>query len=278
MRPLAKAGVPGKKAELADLLASFGDDCLQQGKLEPALKSWEEVKDLREGSRFSEAEARLSTIYQRLANSLASSKNDAQALAFLDKLNTIAQNPKNYEMAADIYVRSKQIDKAIESLRKAITLSSKNPELDKKLSDLLARRGKELVNSGDSETGVAYLQQAKELNAANSVPDAALRSVDLNYDKGSKNASISGEVINLADKSINSLGLRAELFDTENSKSLWSQDQKIVDSFTPPMATKESKPFTFSAPTSIANNGSTEFRLYLNGALYKSYPIGEKIR
>ncbi|MDR3612529.1 MAG: hypothetical protein P4L53_03130 [Candidatus Obscuribacterales bacterium] len=276
LRPLAKAGTPGKKAELADLLASFGDDCLTQGKLELALKSWEEVKDLREGSRFSEAEARLSTIYQRLANSLASSKNDAQALAFLDKLNTIAQNPKNYEMAADIYVRSKQVDKAIESLRKAITLSSKNPELDKKLSDLLARRGKELVNSGDSEAGVAYLQQAKELNAANAVPEAALRSVSLDYDKSTKQSSINGEVINLADKSLNSLDLKAELFDNANSKSLWTKDQKIVDSFTPPMQSKESKPFTFSAPISIANNGTNEFRLYINGSLYKSYPVGEK--
>jgi tetratricopeptide (TPR) repeat protein len=276
LRPLAKAGTTGKKAELADLLASFGDDCLTQGKLELALKSWEEVKDLQEGSRFSEAEARLSTIYQRLANSLASSKNDAQALAFLDKLNTIAQNPKNYEMAADIYVRSKQVDKAIESLRKAITLSSKNPELDKKLSDLLARRGKELVNSGDSEAGVAYLQQAKELNAANAVPEAALRSVSLDYDKGTKQSSINGEVINLADKSLNSLDLKAELFDNANSKSLWTKDQKIVDSFTPPMQSKESKPFTFSAPISIANNGTNEFRLYINGSLYKSYPVGEK--
>jgi tetratricopeptide (TPR) repeat protein len=276
LRPLAKAGTPGKKAELADLLASFGDDCLTQGKLELALKSWEEVKDLREGSRFSEAEARLSTIYQRLANSLASSKNDAQALAFLDKLNTIAQNPKNYEMAADIYVRSNKVDKAIESLRKAITLSSKNPELDKKLSDLLARRGKELVNSGDSEAGVAYLQQAKELNAANAVPEAALRSVSLDYDKGTKQSSINGEVINLADKSLNSLDLKAELFDIANSKSLWTKDQKIVDSFTPPMQSKESKPFTFSAPISIANNGTNEFHLYINGSLYKSYPVGEK--
>jgi len=276
LRPLAKAETPGKKAELADLLASFGDDCLQQGKLELALKSWEEVKDLREGSRFSEAEARLSTIYQRLANSLASSKNDEQALAFLDKLNTIAQNPKNYEMAADIYVRSNKVDKAIESLRKAVTLSSKNPELDKKLSDLLARRGKELVNSGDSEAGVAYLQQAKELNAANAVPEAALRSVALDYDKGTKQPSINGEVINLADKSINSLDLKAELFDNANSKSLWVKEQKMVDSFTPQMQSKESKPFTFSAPLAVANNGTNEFRLYINGSLYKSYPVGEK--
>jgi tetratricopeptide (TPR) repeat protein len=276
LRPLAQAETPGKKAELADLLASFGDDCLQQGKLELALKSWEEVKDLREGSRFSEAEARLSTIYQRLANSLASSKNDTQALAFLDKLNTIAQNPKNYEMAADIYVRSNKVDKAIESLRKAITLSSKNPELDKKLSDLLARRGKELVNAGDSEAGVAYLQQAKELNAANSVPEAALRSIALDYDKGSKQPSINGEVINLADKSLNSLDLKAELFDTANSKSIWNKEQKIVDSFTPPMQAKESKPFTFSAPVAIPDNGTNEFRIYINGSLYKSYPVGEK--
>src|ERR1700733_12139287 len=59
LRPLAKAGVQGKKAELADLDAAWGDDLLRDGKLEPALRCWEEVRDLREGSRFSAAESRL---------------------------------------------------------------------------------------------------------------------------------------------------------------------------------------------------------------------------
>jgi hypothetical protein len=108
------------------------------------------------------------------------------------------------------------------------------------------------------------------------VPEAALRSVALDYDKGTKQPSINGEVINLADKSINSLDLKAELFDNANSKSLWVKEQKMVDSFTPQMQSKESKPFTFSAPLAVANNGTNEFRLYINGSLYKSYPVGEK--
>ena len=272
LTPLAKAGIAGKKAELSDLVASYGDELLQQGKLEESLKCWEQVKDLREGSRFAESEARLSTIYQRLANKLASAKDDEQALAFLDKLNTIAQNPKNYEMAADIHVRMKKLDLAIDSMRKAITLSSKNPTLDKKLSDLLARRGKELVDEGNTESGLAYLQQAKELNPANAIPDAALRAVSVVFD--SKQPSISGEIVNPSDKTLNSLGLKVELFDNANSKSLWEKEQKIVDSFTPPMPPHESRPFQFSAPMSAPSNGTVEFRTYINGSLYKSYLIG----
>ncbi|HEY9712912.1 MAG TPA: hypothetical protein V6C72_05555, partial [Chroococcales cyanobacterium] len=163
LRPLAKADIAGKKAELADLDALWGDESLRAGNLDQSLRCWEEVRDLREGSRYGEADARLSTIYQRLANTMASEKKDDQALAYLNKLNNIAQNARNYEMAAELYERQGQLDLAIDQMRKAISMSTKNQLMDKKLSKLLARRGKELLDQGNSDTGYAYLQQAKEV-------------------------------------------------------------------------------------------------------------------
>lgn len=95
--------VPGKRAELADLAALWGDDELRNGHLEQALRLWEEVKELKEGSRYSESDARLSTIYQKLAEKSSAGKNDKDALNYLSKLNAIADNPRNYEMSAEIY-------------------------------------------------------------------------------------------------------------------------------------------------------------------------------
>jgi tetratricopeptide (TPR) repeat protein len=276
LRPLAKAGVQGKKAELADLDAAWGDDLLRDGKLEPSLRCWEEVRDLREGSRFSEAESRLATIYQRLANSLASKKDDVQALSYLGKLNNIAQNYKNYEMAADIYLRDGKIDLAIDQLRKAITISSKNLTLDKKLSDLLARRGKELMDEGNTDAGMGYLQQAKDVNPENAIPNATLRSVTTSIDRGSRQPRIVGELWNPMERSISSLNLRVELFDNANSKSLWTKEQKIVDEFTSALGSHDSKSFDLTAPIVVKADGQTEFRTYIDGTLYKAYPIGQK--
>jgi hypothetical protein len=77
---LAQKNVPGKRAELADLAALWGDDELRNGHLEQALRLWEEVKELKEGSRYSESDARLSTIYQKLAEKSSAGKNDKEAL------------------------------------------------------------------------------------------------------------------------------------------------------------------------------------------------------
>ena len=110
-------------------------------------------RDLNDGSRASEAQSRLATIYQKLANTLASdtdTKNDADALKYLNKLNNIAENPKNLEMAADLYERSNQLELAIDQLRKADKMGH-NPVLQRKLSALLTRRGKELLDKGESD-------------------------------------------------------------------------------------------------------------------------------
>lgn len=276
LRPLAKEGIAGKKAELADLDALWGDELLRNGELEKALRCWEEVRDLREGSRFAEAEARLATIYQKLANKLAASRNDDQALSYLSKLNTIAQNAKNFELAADIYERNGQLELAIDQLRKSMNLAGKQPGTERRLASLLSRRGKELLDKGDTDTGYAYLQQARQMDPQSAVPDVTLRNLQIGSDGGYP--SISGEVWNPSDNALNSLSVKVQLYDTKNGRSLWEKEQRLVDEFVPPLESRQSKSFAMQAGAFARSDGTVEFRVYLDGALYKSYPIGEKSR
>ncbi|MBS1956906.1 MAG: hypothetical protein JST89_22145 [Cyanobacteria bacterium SZAS-4] len=278
LRPLAKAGIPGKKAELADLDALWGDEALRAGNVDQALKCWEEVRDLREGSRYGEADARLATIYQKSANAAANDNDDAKALVYLSKLNNIAQNSRNYEMASDIYVRTGELELAIDQLRKAIKMSARNPVLEKKLSLLLSKRGKELLDQGNTDAGYGYLQQAKEMNGDSKVPEIALRNVEASFEGGSHLPKISGEVWNPSEKAVNTLNLKVELYDNTNSRVVWFKDQKVVDEFVPPLGAKDARPFEFLAGDPVKNNGTAEFRIYLDGTLYKSYPIGKKER
>ncbi|CAN5220697.1 hypothetical protein BH10CYA1_BH10CYA1_07090 [soil metagenome] len=278
LRPLAKAGVAGKKAELADLDALWGDEALRSGKVDQALKCWEEVRALREGSRYSEADARLATIYQKIANAAANDNDDAKALVYLTKLNNIAQNSRNFEMASDIYVRTGELELAIDQLRRAVKLSARNPVLEKKLSLLLSKRGKELLDQGNSDAGYGYLQQAKEMNGDSKVPEIALRNVETSFEGGSHLPKINGEVWNSSEKAVNSLNLKVELYDNASSRVVWFKDQKLVDQFVPPLGAKDTKPFEFLAGDPVKNNGTSEFRIYLDGTLYKSYPIGKKDR
>jgi tetratricopeptide (TPR) repeat protein len=276
LRPLAKADIAGKKAELADLDALWGDEALRNGKTEQALRCWEEVRDLREGSRFGEAESRLATIYQKMANTLASKNDDSGALNYLNKLNNIAQNARNYEMASDIYVRGGKLELAIDQLRKARQLSSKNAVLDQKLARLLEKRGKELLDEGNSDAGYGYLQQAKDMNPENAVStDIACRHVTVS---GGRSPRITGEVWNPTENSINALNLKVELFDNANSKVLWTKEVHVIDDFTSALGNQESKSFDITAGVPVKSDGSSEFRVYLNGNLYKEYTIGEKPR
>ncbi|MBI2809964.1 MAG: hypothetical protein HYX67_03935 [Candidatus Melainabacteria bacterium] len=278
LRPLAKGGIPGKKAELADLDALWGDEALRAGNVDQALKCWEEVRDLREGSRYGEADARLATIYQKSANAAANDNDDAKALVYLSKLNNIAQNSRNYEMASDIYVRTGELELGIDQLRKAIKMSARNPVLEKKLSLLLTKRGKELLDQGNTDAGVGSLQQANDMNGDSKVPEIALRNVDTSFEGGSHLPKISGEVWNPSEKAVNSLNLKVELYDNKSSRVVWFKDQKVVDEFVPPLGAKDAKPFEFLAGDPVRNDGSAEFRVYLDGTLYKSYPIGKKDR
>ncbi|CAM6000551.1 unnamed protein product [Sphagnum balticum] len=276
LRPLAKANVPGKKAELADLDALWGDESLRSGSPELALRCWEEVRDLHEGSRYGEAESRLATVYGKLANVSASKKDDDKALSYLAKLNFIAQNSKNYELAASIYERDDKLDLAIDQIRKALKLSGHDTALERKLVDLLSRRGKELLDSGDSDTGYAYLQQAKQLDPKGTVPNVTLKRLTANVDAGTHFPHLTGEVWNPTDTAINALTIKAELFDNSKSEVVWTKESKIVDEFVPPLGSRESRQFDFLASVPTKMNGQTEFRVYLDGSLYKSYLLGKK--
>jgi tetratricopeptide (TPR) repeat protein len=276
LRPLAKNNVPGKKAELADLDALYGDEALRQGNIDLALRCWEEVKELREGSRFSESEARLATIYQKMATNFASKNDDQKALSYLNKLNAIAQNAKNYEMASDLYEKNEKLDLAIDQLRLAIKYSTHNPVYEHKLAALLTRRGKELLDAGDTDAGYGYLQQAKTIDPTNALPSVTLRGVNVGLEGGLP--KISGEIWNPGDEPVNSLNVKVELVDTVSKRVLWTRDQKVVDEFVQPLQGRESKSMDFVAGTSVRMNGTNEFRVYLDGKLYKSYRLGEKTK
>ncbi len=276
LRPLANNNVPGKKAELADLDALYGDEALRTGNIDLALRCWEEVKELREGSRFGESEARLATIYQKMASNFASKNDDQKALSYLSKLNAIAQNAKNYEMASDLYEKNEKLDLAIDQLRLAIKYSTHNPVYEHKLAGLLTRRGKELLDAGDTDAGYGYLQQAKTIDPTNALPSVTLRGVNVGLEGGLP--KISGEIWNPGDEPVNSLNVKVELVDTVSKRVLWTRDQKVVDEFVQPLQGRESKSMDFVAGTSVRMNGTNEFRVYLDGKLYKSYRLGEKTK
>ncbi len=274
LRPLAKNNVAGKKAELADLDALYGDEALRTGNVDLALRCWEEVRDLREGSRFGEAEARLATVYQKMATNFAAKNDDQKALSYLSKLNAIAQNAKNYEMASDLYDKNEKLDLAIDQLRLAIKYSTHNPVYEHKLAALLTRRGKELLDAGDTDAGYGYLQQAKTIDPSNALPSVTLRGVNVGLEGGMP--KISGEIWNPGDEPVNSLNVKVELVDTVSKRVLWTRDQKVVDEFVQPLQGRDSKTIDFVAGTSVRMNGTNEFKVYLDGKLYKSYRLGEK--
>jgi len=275
LRPLAKAQLPGKVAELSDLDALWGDECLRDGQVENALRCWEEVQQLKEGSRFIEADARLATIYQRLvANALAAGE-DNKALDYLTKLNLIAQNPKNYLLSATIYEGEEKFDLAIDQVHKAQKLTPDDQELNIRLANLLLAYGKKLLNSGDSETGYAYMQQASSLNSGLTVPTLVLRNLSVGIDPAFRLPRLSADVWNPTSSPINALTVKAELWDKANSKLLWNKETRLIDEFVTPLASKESKSFEFVATQPTKANGLSEFRIYLNGVLYDSYPIGK---
>lgn len=277
LRPLAQANIPGKKAELADLDALWGDQELRDGHLEKALSLWEEVKDLKEGSRFSESDARLSTIYQRLAEKLVSEKKDKEALLYLSKLNAIADNSRNYEMAADIYERTGQYELAIDQLRKAQKFSTRDDSIKRKLAALLNKRGKELLDSGELDTGYGYLQQAKSVDPSNTVPTVTLKTVSIDLQGGMPH--ISGQVWNPTDGAINALTMKIDLVDTKaGDKILWTKESAVVDEFVPPLPAREGKKIDITGGASVRNDGSCEFKVYFDGKLYNSYPIGKRER
>jgi tetratricopeptide (TPR) repeat protein len=273
LRPLAEANIPGKRAELADLCALWGDEAIRTGDLDRALKCWEEVRNLRDGTRYLESDARLATIYQKMVGKFISNKDDTRALAFLAKLNIIAANASNYERMAEIYERRGQLEMAIDQLRTAAGLPSKGANLDRRLAAVMAKRGKELLDQGDTAGGYAYLQQARSLDPVNVVPSVTLRSVTIALDPGSGLPRMSGEVWNPGPKEVKFLTLKVELWNTQTEKVVWDREQKLIDEFVPPLQVEGTKPFDVMAGVPVKDDSKTEFRVYLDGGLYKSYPI-----
>jgi tetratricopeptide (TPR) repeat protein len=173
-----------------------------------------------------------------------------------------------------LYEKQGQLELAIDQLRKAQKLSH-SQVLQRKLAALLSRRGKELLDSGNTDEGYAYLQQAKSVSPESSLPAVTLRDLTVSFDQSTYTPKISGRIWNPTDKSISSMTIKVELFDTTNSKILWSKDQKVIDEFVPPLGAQESKSFEFIAGVP-SKSGASEFRVYLDGNLYKTYPIGKK--
>lgn len=274
LRPLAKENIGDKKSELADLDAAYGDTLLGKGDLEGALRCWEEVKTLQTGSRLGEAEARLTTIYERLASKLTGEKKDDAAIGYLSKLTSIAKNPKHYLSMADIYERNKKLDLAIEQLRKANEISPSG-DLQKRLSTLLNKRGKELMDEGNSDTGYAYMQQARSMDASNSVPDITLRGIKIGTDSG-RMPKISGEVWNPTDGEIGKLTIRAELYDTKNERSVWQKETRVVDEYDRRLGSHDSRSFSFTSGAAGRYDGTMEFRMYVDGTLYKAYTLEKR--
>lgn len=274
LRPLAQAGVPGKRGELADLDGLWGDISLRDGDLDKAQQCWEEVKQLGEGSRFSEAESRLVTIHQRLADKYVASGDDAKALSYLTKLNAASERPANLERTAAIYERKGELDLAIDQYQKAMILYGQEPGADiikQKLAVLMERRGKELLDKGETDTGYGYLQQAKEMDTTIGSGKVALRNVEVSFAGGI--ASIRGKVWNPGPDLVSSLTLKADLYDPASGGVLWQQERRIIDEFEIPLSKDESRTFQFSPGGARAGS---QLRIYVDGNLYKSYPLGGK--
>lgn len=272
LRPLSTANVPKKKAELSDLLALWGDEAFRNGQNDVAVKCWEEIRELKDGQRYSEAESRLASIYAKIANEKLAKGDDDVALDYFNKLNILAPSQQTFERTSDLYTRQGKLDLAIDQLRRAQKVGSGSIELNKKLAGLLAKRGRELLDKGDSDTGYAYLQQAQGLDTKIRVPSVALRSMSLRFDPLSGEVHASGQVWNPTGNSINYLALRAELVDTKTSRVLWRRDQHLVDEFMLPMNGHETKPFEVSGECP-ATDGSLEIKIYLDNNYYGSYPV-----
>ena len=276
LRPLAAQNVAHKKTELADLDALWGDACFNKGDTEQAMHCWEEIKTLGEGSRFNEVDTRLATIYQKMSNELLA-KNDLEgALKYLNNLNTVAPSPASFEKTAELYGKLGKLDLGIDQLKQAIKLGNGSHELNRKLALLMSKRGKELLDKGDTDTGYAYLQQAQGYDSSMKVPTVALRAIAVNVDNVAGAVRSSGEAWNPGPNPVSFLAVKVELYDAKTSQITWTREQKIVDEFVAPLPAKEARPFEIIGPVSAPMDG-LEVRIYLDGSLYKSYPIGAPI-
>ncbi len=278
LRPLANASVPGKKGELADLDALWGDDCIEQGKLDQAKLAWEEVQQLNEGMRATEAKSRLATVYLKLVDAAYANQDDAKALDYLNKVNALEENTRNYLLAADICERDGKLKEAIEQIQKALKLKADDQFIKSRLAQLYLAEGKELIQLGNDTEGYGYLQQVSSLDPAFAFPAAVLKNLALGVVDGK--AKIAGELWNASNKTISTLTMKVQLYDNTKGVSLWQKEQRLVDEFVPPITPQQTKSFIFLAPLSNQKPEALVFRVYLDGNFYGEYPVkaGAKMR
>ncbi len=273
LRPLATAAVPGKRAELADLDALRGDDCIEKGKLDDAKRAWEEVQQLNEGSRFSEAKSRLATIYLKLVDIAYNNQDDAKALDYLNKVNALEENSRNYLLAADICERDGKLKEAIDQVQKALKVKPDDQFVKSRLAQLYLAEGKELIQLGNEGDGYGYIQQAGALDPAFSFPAAIIKNLSISVIDGK--AKIAGELWNPNSKDISSLTMKVQLSNDATGQTLWQKEQRIIDDFVQPLPAKQTKPFNFVAPTSNQKSDALSFKVYLDGNYYGDYPLNK---
>ena len=158
-------------------------------------------------------------------------------------------------------------------LRDQVAASPAAHQDDRRLASVMAKRGKELLDQGDTAGGYAYLQQARSLDPVNVLPSVTLRSVNIAVDPGSGFPRLSGDVWNPGPNAVRFLTLKVDLWNTVTQKVMWEREQKLIDEFVPPLAPQETKPFDVMAGIPVKDDGKTEFRVYLDGGLYKAYSL-----
>jgi tetratricopeptide (TPR) repeat protein len=273
LRPLAAQNVPRKKAELADLDAAYGDEAMRTGDLQQAMEAWEEVRELHEGSRTNEAESRLATIYQKFAEQMSARGDEDQALKYYNKLNAMTPSPTSYERSAELYQKQGNLELAIDQMNKALKAGGDSGILNRKLAAMMASRGKELIDKGEVDSGYGYLQKAQSLDSRVKAPHATVRNAHIDIETGTGYVRFSGEVWNPGPADLGAVTVKADLYDTKGAKSLWSKDQKVVDEFVPPLGVHETRAFDVVSGVPAGDPATTELRIYLNNALYKTYPL-----
>lgn len=275
LRPLAAADLPGKKVELSDLAALWGDESFRNGDFKTALRCWEEVKELGAGTRLDEADSRLSTVYAKMAAESATKGDIDAAIAYYGKLNALSPSATSLEHTALLYEKQGKYELAIDQMRKAVQSSENSSDLNRKLAALMTKRGKEMLDAGDSDGGYGYLQQAQSLDPRIKAPNVTVRNIKVDVDSSTGVLRISGEVWNPGPEPLNYLSIRGDLCEAKGSKVLWNKEQRVIDEFVQPLGVRESKPFEFVAGVPVKDDGSSEFRVYLDGSLYKTYAVGK---
>lgn len=271
--PLVQAGMQDKKAELADLNALWGDECLDRGNLDQAAKCWEQVKEMQAGTRLAEADARLSTIYQRLANACLVAGDDQQALEILLKLNTIVENATTLVKTADIYERKGDYEQAITLYKKALKSGEKVFQLDNKIARAMLKRGQDLLDKGDLNGGFGLIQQAKVFDNVINIPKIVLTNVSYSYNGQDKTVSFSAQGWNPGPNPVLSLSYTLELVDPVNQKIYAHKSERVIDEFMPPLAANESRDLHQTLALNQPAKGNLELRVFIDKGLYKTYKL-----